>query len=270
VTRTIPTSEFASLVYGPRGAPLDDPAEEFHEASRLYPHVAPGRLGTILELVVSPDLQQTIARASRLHRHRAGVDLPRRALPNARFRELLHRRTSSLPPRREPLRAAELGDVLACSYGATSRADGALRRPVPSGGALYPLELYVLPLAVDGVETGAFHYDPYGHRLERLGAVDEAVVAAALVEPELAGRASALVVVTATFWRSRFKYGLRGYRFALLEAGHLVQNLLLAAAAFRLGALPLGGFYDRRLEALVGADGLHEAAVYAVLLGGAS
>ena len=70
------------------------------------------------------------------------------------------------------------------------------------------------------------------------------------------------------FWRSRFKYGLRGYRFALLEAGHLVQNLVLAAGALEVGALPLGGFYDRRVDELVGADGLDEATVYAVLLGG--
>jgi SagB-type dehydrogenase family enzyme len=70
------------------------------------------------------------------------------------------------------------------------------------------------------------------------------------------------------FWRSRFKYGLRGYRFALLEAGHVVQNLVLAATALRLPTLPLGGWYDRRVDALVGADGLDEATVYVVLVGG--
>ena len=50
------------------------------------------------------------------------------------------------------------------------------------------------------------------------------------------------------FWRTRFKYGLRGYRFALLEAGHVMQNAVLAAAALALPALPVGGFYDRRLD----------------------
>ena len=70
------------------------------------------------------------------------------------------------------------------------------------------------------------------------------------------------------FWRSRFKYGLRGYRFALLEAGHVMQNALLAATAMRVPALPLGGFYDCRLDELVGADGLEESTVYAALIGG--
>ena len=69
-------------------------------------------------------------------------------------------------------------------------------------------------------------------------------------------------------WRSRFKYGERGYRFALLEAGHAAQNMLLAATALALAALPLGGFYDRRLDELVGADGLDEATLYAIALGG--
>jgi SagB-type dehydrogenase family enzyme len=70
------------------------------------------------------------------------------------------------------------------------------------------------------------------------------------------------------FWRSRFKYGLRGYRFALLEAGHVMQNAVLAAAALRVEALPVGGYYDRLLDGLVGADSLDEASVYALVLGG--
>jgi SagB-type dehydrogenase family enzyme len=162
----------------------------------------------------------------------------------------------------------ELGSVLAASYGVALWHAGSLRRPVPSAGALYPLEAYVVSLAVDAVESGVYHYDPFRHRLEWLGTVDEATLADTVVDPSLVTRASAVVIVTAMFWRSRFKYGVRGYRFALLEAGHLAQNLILTAVALRLSALPLGGFYDRRLDAVVGADGLDEATVHAVLLGG--
>ena len=101
-----------------------------------------------------------------------------------------------------------------------------------------------------------------------LGPLEPRDLRAALVDPSLIDGAAALVVLTAMFWRSRFKYGLRAYRFALLEAGHVVQNAILAATALGLPALPIGGFYDRRLDALVGADGLDEASVYALLLGG--
>ena len=70
------------------------------------------------------------------------------------------------------------------------------------------------------------------------------------------------------FWRTRFKYGQRGYRFALLEAGHLVQNVLLAATALDIAAVPVGGFYDRRLADVLMVDGINEAPLYVVPLGG--
>ena len=70
-----------------------------------------------------------------------------------------------------------------------------------------------------------------------------------------------------TFWRSRFKYGQRGYRFALLEAGHLAQNVLLAAEALDLGAAPIGGFYDRQLAEFLEIDGVNEGPLYVIPIG---
>jgi SagB-type dehydrogenase family enzyme len=266
--RVVPTAEFASLVHGPGGVADDDPAEACHEASRLYPHVAPGRLATLVALARSPELQQTAARSSRTHDHRPGIDLARGGLPRASFREVLARRRSASAAQHCALRLRDLGALLEAAYGAGPRSPGLLRRPVPSGGALYPLDLYVLALAVEGIDPSVLHYNPFRHRLEVLGPLDAGGVSAALVDPALVEGAGALVVVTAMFWRARFKYGVRGYRFALLEAGHVVQNAVLAATALGLPALPLGGFYDRRLDELVGADGLDEASVYALLLGG--
>jgi SagB-type dehydrogenase family enzyme len=76
-----------------------------------------------------------------------------------------------------------------------------------------------------------------------------------------------VIVLTAVFWRSRFKYGARAYRFALIEAGHVAQSLLLGAAALGLRTLPVGGFYDRSVDALIGIDGVHEAALYLLPVG---
>ncbi len=268
MSRPSPTAEFASFVHGPAGVALDDPAEVFHEASRLYPHVAPGRLTSILALATSPELQQTVARSSRTHAHRTTVELPAPALPGIALGDVLARRRSSLPAERAQLRLADLSVILGTSYAATSRDPDGLRRPVPSAGALYPLELYVLPLAVEGAESSVLHYNPFRHCLSRLGPVDPAGIRESVVDGDLVDRASALVLVTGMCWRSRFKYGARGYRFVLLEAGHVVQNMVLAAALVGLATLPLGGFYDRRLDELVGADGLDEASLYGVLVGG--
>jgi SagB-type dehydrogenase family enzyme len=266
--RVVPTAEFSSLVHGPVGVGDDDPAEAFHEASRLYPNVAPGRLTTLMALARSPELRQTAARSSRTHEHRPGIDLPRGGLPRTPLRAVLARRRSTSAALRSPLRLRDLGALLDASYAAGVRAPGLLRRPVPSGGALYPLELYVLALDVEAIEPSVLHYNPFRHRLELLGPLDVDRAEATLVDPALAESAAALVVVTAMFWRSRFKYGARGYRFALIEAGHVVQNAVLAATALGVTALPVGGFYDRLVDDLVGADSLDEASVYAVVLGG--
>jgi SagB-type dehydrogenase family enzyme len=269
VTGATPTAEFASLVYGADGVALDDPVEACHEASRLYPHVAPGRLTSMLALGQSPALQETVARSSRTLNHRPGLDLPRVALPPTPWPALLRERRSRTESERRALPVGHLAALLEASYAALPREPGLLlRRPVPSAGALYPLELYVLSLAVEGVHTVVAHYDPFRHRLELLGALDEGALRDCIVDPGLIDGAAAMIVITGMFWRSRFKYGARGYRFTLLEAGHVSQNAVLAAAALGLAALPLGGFYDRRLEALVGADGLDEAAVCALVLGG--
>jgi SagB-type dehydrogenase family enzyme len=263
MTPTTPTAEFASLVYGPGGVPFDDPAETFHEASSLYPGVAPGRLLPLLELARNPALQATVARASFTRDHLPGTDLPSVAVGRARLCDVLVTRRSRTAPSPCSISRQELASILGAAYRSRNG-----RRSVPSGGALYPLELYVVALDVERVGAGVHHYNPYRHRLELLGAAERADVAKALVEPELADNAAALIVVTGMFWRSRFKYGLRGYRFALLEAGHVMQNALLAAAALGVAARPLGGYYDRLLDGLVGADSLDEASVYALLLGG--
>jgi SagB-type dehydrogenase family enzyme len=263
VTATIPTAEFASLVYGPGGVMLDDPAETFHEASSLYREVAPGRLQSLLELQTSPALQQTVARAAYTCDHLPGIDLPPVALGNVALRDALVSRRSRTAEAPGSLSLTALGSLVGAAY---RSAEG--RRPVPSGGALYPLELYVVALDVDGLGAGVHHYSPYRHRLESLGPADRADVARTLVEPELLDSAAALIVLTAMFWRSRFKYGLRGYRFALIEAGHVMQNAVLAAAALGVAARPLGGYYDRLLDGLVGADSLDEASIYALVLGG--
>jgi SagB-type dehydrogenase family enzyme len=258
-----PTVEFASVIYGPEGVALDDPAENYHEASRLYPDAAPVRLPGLAELSWNAELEQTVTRASRTHDQRPGIDLPETRLGGARLRDVLFARRSRAPRSAAPLPKTALAALL----GAVYRSRGG-RRPVPSGGALYPLEVYVVALLVEQVEPAVYHYNPYRHRLERLRPADTENVGVALVDRQLLDRAAAVIVVTAMFWRTRFKYGQRGYRFALLEAGHLVQNVVLAAAALDVDALPLGGFYDSELDALVAVDGLEESTVYAVVLGG--
>jgi SagB-type dehydrogenase family enzyme len=60
---------------------------------------------------------------------------------------------------------------------------------------------------------------------------------------------------------------VRGYRFALLEAGHVGQNILLVATALGLGAVPLGGYYDRLTDHFLGLDSVNESTLYTFAVG---
>ena len=92
-------------------------------------------------------------------------------------------------------------------------------------------------------------------------------VAACMLQRDVVREAAVVVLLAGFFDRVTFKYGDRGYRFTLLEAGHVAQNLNLAAGACGWGALNLGGCYDREVDDLIGLDGVSASAVYAVALG---
>lgn len=166
------------------------------------------------------------------------------------------------------IEVSALAKVLHCAYGETrDNRDSVYPRPfraVPSGGALYPLELYVWSRRVNDLPAGLYHYDPLDHELDSLGAID---LASSFVQADLVRTAAAVVLVSAVFFRSAFKYGDRGYRFVLLEAGHVVQNAVLAALGIGVAAVPVGGYFDREIDTSLQLDGIDESVVYALLLG---
>jgi len=171
-----------------------------------------------------------------------------------------------------PVGVEQLAKVLWMSYGVSRDNEGtAYPRPfrmIPSGGALYPLELYIHASRVEGLAPGLYHYDPEAHELDVLRQGDESeALARCLVQADLGRSAAAVVLITAVFARSVFKYADRGYRFILLEAGHLAQNATLIGQEMGLATAPIGGYADRDVDRYLGIDGLNESAIYLFLLG---
>ena len=182
------------------------------------------------------------------------VSLPE-TLPEARgsFEEIVSRRASARAFGDGEITLAELAKVLLAGTAVTrTNEDTAYTNPfrtVPSGGALYPLEIYVHARRVADLEPGLYHFDPEDRELDRLRVGDQSeALAPHLIQPELEAACAASLFLTAVFYRSTFKYGDRGYRFVLLEAGHLVQNACLAATAIDLAATPIGGYLDRGID----------------------
>jgi SagB-type dehydrogenase family enzyme len=141
-------------------------------------------------------------------------------------------------------------------------------RAVASGGALYPLELYVHAARVAGLSPALYHYSPKEHCLHQLRATDSALVSCATLYPDLVRSASLTLFVTAVFQRSTWKYGERGYRYALIEAGSVAQNVGLIAAALGLGCFGLGGYVDREVDDLLTLDGVTQSTVHMLCIGG--
>lgn len=261
-----------SFVTGPNGIPDDDPVEQFHEASRWYPsfHLRESWGAALLE--VDESAQELVRRAGKRMPHRPSIALPEPAFPDVSLGSAVTARRSRRIFGRSPLAIGELSTLLYATYGLSGSLVGAVGessgRVVPSAGALYPLDVYVGILNVVEIEAGIYHYDPYEHKLENLSTSDPTPrIAAALVEPDAINNVGAVVVFAGAFWRNRFKYGRRAYRFALLEAGHAAQNLLLTAEAQALSAYPIGGFYDRPWDELLGLDSVNESVLYTIVVG---
>jgi SagB-type dehydrogenase family enzyme len=266
------TARWLEFIYG-QAPPLDDPAETYHEASKVSPTQIGRQIEGARRLDASPDLQISSTRAVK-RRAGSAAALPPARIPACTLWDAIGRRRSQRSFAEEAIDAAELSALLEAAYGVTGvleSTDGPIPlslRAVPSGGALYPLELYVAALRSDGLEPALYHFDPLRRGLEivRPG-VDADEVSALSTYPQIVGGCGALILIAAIFGRTRFKYGLRSYRFALLEAGHVAQNIVLTATALGLAAVPLGGFYDRRTDEFLGLDGVNESALYTIAVG---
>jgi SagB-type dehydrogenase family enzyme len=267
----VPTVAMASLVYGDNGVGLDDPAEAYHEASKLYPSFCSRQMFGAVQLAAHHELQQSSQRSVKRNRNLPVVGLPEPTYPDVTLEQAVRARRSAREFGLSSLSLPELATLLHGAYGVNRRAvngSGQTFRSVPSGGALYPLEVYCAVSRVGDLAPGLYHFDPLRSVLEqyrRLESTDE--LTRASTYPELVETCAVTFLVSAMFWRTRFKYGLRGYRFALLEAGHVVQNLVLVCAALGLASVPLGGFYDRLVDEFLAVDGVNESALYCVCVG---
>jgi SagB-type dehydrogenase family enzyme len=232
----------------------------FHRHSALGPHWAPGM--TVEE---TERHTQTLdyARFPGLPR----IDLPRAVASTALLSDVLRTRRSRRDYDYSPLPLVSTATLLQLACGVTAD-ESPPKRAAPSGGALYPVETYVLALDVCGLDAGVFHYSPLAHALTRLRPLQGTRDLTSFLPPGLTGNHIPLVVVlTARFARTAKKYVERGYRFALLEAGHIGQNLSLVAESLGLGSTCLGGFWDDPANELLGLDPDEEAAIYMVMVG---
>ena len=244
----------------------------YHQSSKLRPETARREAAAFAvsdrELFVS-------SRGFKQFRNAAATPLAPPASSTRPLEDvLLHRRSARRLE--QPLRVDELGTVLQLALGPSAITTNAehgvdqMLRTWPSAGGLYPLDAYILASRVDGLDPAVYHYNVPRGELERLTAVGEMAghLAECFFWQDFATDCAAAVILVAAFDRTVAKYGARGYRLVLLDAGHAAQNLLLCAAQQDLPAVAMAGFSDAALESLLDLDGAGESVVHTVLLGG--
>ena len=166
----------------------------------------------------------------------------------------------------KPLSLLELSRLLYYAYGITEKQEQL--RAAPSAGALYPIEIYPVVNNVEGLTKGIYRYFVADHSLAlvREGDFRHQMMRHALGE-EMMGRASAVLVLSAVFRRSEWRYRERAYRYILLEAGHISQNIYLVATALGLGTCAVGAFDDQGYNSIMGVDGKKESVIYLMPVG---
>ena len=197
------------------------------------------------------------------------IELPTvTALSNLPLYEVLQKRKSVRDFKSEPISKEHLSYLLWASTGISRKQQGYEFRTAPSAGALYPIETYVSVKNVTGIDAAVYHYAIRKHNLELLQKGDFSIdLAKAALDQKMCIEASVIFIWTAVFQRSKWKYEQRAYRYVYLDAGHIAENLALAATSINLGSCQIGALYDDEVNAVIGVDGIEESVIYMSVVG---
>jgi SagB-type dehydrogenase family enzyme len=191
-------------------------------------------------------------------------------IPPLDLRTAIERRRSVRTYTHEPLPLEELSFLLWCTQG-VQRVNGThwTLRTVPSAGARHAFETFLLVNDVDGLEPGLYRYLALSHRLQQAG-TDLTLshrITAACFDQQFILRCGVVFLWTAVPYRMTWRYGERGYRDLHLDAGHVCQNLYLAAEAVGCGVCAVAAFDDDTMNGLLGIDGASQFLIYLATVG---
>jgi len=174
--------------------------------------------------------------------------------------EVISKRRSRRSFERKTISLETLSGLLYYTLGVTEKvpAYGMENYPLkaaPSAGALNPIELYVATFMVDGIKEGLYHYNAVRHGLSHIMEGDlKDMFDRISMGQEFVKDAALIIIFTAYYQRTKWRYGLRGYRYVHIDGGCAGENLYLVAEAFGLGTVMVGAFYDDMLTNLLQLD----------------
>ena len=150
-------------------------------------------------------------------------------------------------------------------------------RTVPCGGARHEFECYMLIQNVEGLEDGSYHYLPMEHRIEMLhtkaeieaaeGKEYREIINETLNGQKWASKANVVFYYSMVAYRAEWRYGIYAHRTALMDAGHMAENLYLACTGIGLGCCAIASFSDELCNQMLSLDGEEEFTAYVIPVG---
>lgn len=193
------------------------------------------------------------------------------AVQTASLTELLKARKSSRVYTEDKMTLLQLSYLLWATQGIKEirGKSYATLRTVPSGGARHPFETYLMVNKVEGLQPGRYHYLPWTHSLEFLGEVEdmEASITESLSRQAWARKSAVVFYWSFVAYRSEWRYGIHAHRPVLIDAGHVGENLYLAATALKLGCCAIAAFDRPTCDAMFELDGEEEFVIYTTTVG---
>lgn len=182
-----------------------------------------------------------------------------------KLQHILTKRLSSRNFSKKLISLEILSTLLYYSSGIKKTTSPIANRFYPSAGSRYPLEIYILSQNGE-IPKGVYHYNVKNHYLEVLVELDTFDYTKYFNQKWIV-HASYILLFTGVFSRTVSKYGSRGYRHILQEAGHLGQNFYLNAAALDIRICAVGLYKEQALEKLIDIDGKNESVIYCLCIG---
>jgi SagB-type dehydrogenase family enzyme len=192
------------------------------------------------------------------------IELPIKKNEESQLEMLFEMRKSTRVFSNKPITLEELSQILR-SCRIVGYVDGQERRTYPSGGARFPVELYLISFNVEGLNPGAYHYNLRRNTLELLWQKDLKNKQRELISPYLDNPA-ATIIFTSVIARAEVKYGLRAYPYSLIEAGHMGQNIHLKCAELGIGSCSVSGFVDDTVKKILDLTD-DEIPIYSISIG---
>lgn len=175
---------------------------------------------------------------------------------------------------KEALTLEELSFLLWASQGVKeviTRDDKAYAtlRTVPSAGARHPFETYLVVHNVETLKPGLYRYLAIGHKLVFLKEIEDQPkkMTDAALGQEFAGKCAVVFIWAMIAYRAEWRYHLVAHKAALLDAGHVCQNLYLACEGIGAGTCAIAAYDQEKTDDLIGVDDIDEFSIYMAPVG---